>query len=798
MIPILYRGDETEFTSNGLGRLTDCISCTVTEERNGIYECAFRYPVTGRLYSKITDSSIIGVTHDDAHDIQPFDIYGRSAPIDGIVTFYAHHISYRLGHIILKPFTASSCATAIAAMATQTYNDNPFTFWTDKSTSGEYTVSAPVAVKAMLGGQAGSLLDVYGTGEYQWDKWAVRLYAARGVDKGVAIRYGVNLTNVVQDVDTSGSYSAVAPYWTAGDGSGTTVTLPEGYILSSQLRTVLYPIQDNNLDDLTDENGNVIEGYNALVLPVPLDLSSEFTEEPTVEQLRAKAQSVLANSRAWLPNENIRVDFVALWQTEQYANVAALQRVQLCDRVSVYANQIGVNAVSMEVVKTVYNVLLDRFDAIELGNAQTTFADVVSAQVGTDLRRTLVSQSILARSIKHATDMITGGLGGFLVINTNAAGEPEELLIMDTPDKETAVNVWRFNSGGLGHSHNGYEGPFDDVALTADGQINATLITTGILNANLIQAGAINADLITTGTINGDLIRAGLISDYQNNNYWNLATGYFTTKRGTIANFTIGSTSIYSGSFDPDTTGGVNINDGYIAVAYDAQSNDLRYKMRITGYGINLDRSTGSTWSFVGGLWVSESEENGTKYAYAQLSSIGSTLSIGTSSSNPNGYARVSNDLLVPGIAYITGDLRVGGSKSRQVSTSAYSDRLLYAYETPSPMFGDVGEGTISDDGLCYVWIDPVFAETISDGQYQVFLQRYGEGDCFVIERRAGCFVVHGTPGLAFGWELKARQRDYEQTRLDTPELIYSPGTVDYGALAQQHIQTIQEARNVT
>lgn len=511
MIPILYRGDETEFTSNGLGRLSECISCTVTEERNGIYECEFQYPVTGRLFFQITDSSIIGVTHDDAHDIQPFDVYGRSAPIDGIVTFYAHHISYRLGHIILKPFTASSCAAAIAAMAVQTYNLNPFTFWTDKATTGDYAVDAPVAVKAMLGGQQGSLLDVYGTGEYQWDKWAVRLYATRGADKGVAIRYGVNLTDVVHDVDTSGSYSAVAPYWIAGDDSGTVVTLPEGYIVSGQVRTVLYPIQDNNLDNLTDENGNIIEGNNAIVLPAPLDLSAEFMTEPTVAQLRAKAQTVLANSRAWLPNENIRVDFVALWQTEQYASVAALQRVQLCDRVSVYAGQVGVNAVSMEVVRTVYNVLLDRFDEIELGSPQTTFADVVSAQVGADVRRSMVTPSALAQSIKHATDMITGGLGGYVVMTMNADGQPQEILIMDTPNPATAVNVWRWNSGGLGHSHSGYNGPYNDVALTADGQINANMITTGTLTANLIKAGVLSA------LNNNDI-------------FWNLATGEFVMK----------------------------------------------------------------------------------------------------------------------------------------------------------------------------------------------------------------------------------------------------------------------------
>ena len=190
MIPILYESTETAFNSNGLGRLAECVSCTVTEERNGIYECQFVYPISGANYSKIQEGRIIACRHDETTDIQPFDIYARSAPINGLVTFYAHHISYRLGNVILKPFTATSCAGAIAKFTTENINENPFAFWTDKETVGDFTSATPVSVKALLGGTQGSLLDVFGSGEYEFDRFTVKLHLNRGEDTGIQIRYG--------------------------------------------------------------------------------------------------------------------------------------------------------------------------------------------------------------------------------------------------------------------------------------------------------------------------------------------------------------------------------------------------------------------------------------------------------------------------------------------------------------------------------------------------------------------------------------------------------------------------------
>lgn len=147
---------------------------------------------------------------------------------------------------------------------------------------------------------------------------------------------------------------------------------------------------------------------------------------------------------------------------------------------------------------------------------------------------------------------------------------------------------------------------------------------------------------------------------------------------------------------------------------------------------------------------------------------------------------------------YVSGNLAVTGTKNRQVKTEGYGDRLLYAYETASPLFGDVGEGRISDDGKCYVQIDSIFAETVTLNQYQVFLQKYGDGDCWVSERKVSYFVVEGTAGLSFGWELKAKQSDYTQQRLDRDvEFVPQQNSRDYGEELENHIQEIAKEREV-
>ncbi|MBQ1572246.1 MAG: phage tail protein, partial [Clostridiales bacterium] len=211
MIPILYEANETAFVSNGICRLQDCISCKATEERNGIYEVEFEYPVDGMNFDKIQLGRIIAVTHDDAGDVQPFDIVSCSRPINGVVTFRGVHISYRLNKIATTLRLSGRLDGIMSMLTSQNWG---FGFLTDIPSSGNAVVvesGYPVQVRRYLGGMEGSILDNYG-GEYEFDRFNVILHQARGEKKDFAIRYGLNLVDYEEDIDYGDTYTKCMPY----------------------------------------------------------------------------------------------------------------------------------------------------------------------------------------------------------------------------------------------------------------------------------------------------------------------------------------------------------------------------------------------------------------------------------------------------------------------------------------------------------------------------------------------------------------------------------------------------------
>lgn len=756
MIPILYTGDEKLFINNGIGRLSDATRCVVTEERNGIYELELDYPITGIHFEQIQRGRLIAATHDEKKDLQPFEIYKRSVPdLNGIVTFYAHHISYKLNGITVEPFTAGSAAQALEGIKTNSLNYNQFEFWTDKSTTGDFSVDEPKNARSLLAGEQGSILDVYGTGEYEFDRFTVKLYTRRGQDSDCEIRYGKNLTALNQEIDSSGTFNAVVPFWK--DSEGNIVMLPEKMIIYEGVEPRIAYLTDHNLIVIRTETGEPIEVPYWEVDAAPMDLSDAFEEAPTEEQLRQAAKSRFESGEYWAPTENLTVDFVNLSNTEEYKDYAALQRVSLCDTVSVFYPQVGIAAVKQKVVRVVWNAILNRYDSIELGALQTTLGE----QLKEGILQEVPTTSMMEEAIQYATNLIRGGLGGYVVMTPGPNGYPQEILIMDTPDKDTAVNVWRFNQGGLGHSSTGYEGPFSDIALTADGRINASMITTGILNANLI--------------------RAGVLQDVNGNVTWNLATGILNMKRGSInlgdGNFTVNDSGYMHA--EEGTIGGFTIdyNSLYYQDDWDFTTFAdyyIEYQTRISGktYGTRL------TWNGLEMLYKASASswDDPPILAALYLDPDGSPINISIQANNSEIVAMgpgapefdVRKNAVVEKNLGVNGKLTVAGTKNRKVKTQNYSERLLSAYETPTPLFGDIGEAKLDEEGLCYVDIDDIFTETIAEKtEYQVFLQKEGEGDCWIAEKSPLYFAIKGTPNLKVAWEIKAKQRDYEALRLE-------------------------------
>ena len=485
MIPILYEANTTSFTTNGLGRLSDCISCVVQETINGIYELELVYPVGGKHYEDIAEHCILSVVHDDTQTREPFEIYRISRPINNKVTVNAWHISYRLRKMVCTPFTATGVADAINEFGDSIVGTNPFTFATDKTSGANMAIKVPCAAKSVMGGMQGSLIDVYG-GEWEYSGYTCTLRNRRGTDTDIEIRYGKNLTDIQKTTDATNFWTGIIPYWTGQDSNNTeTVVVYNGVIYSSARSS--YPYD----------------------MVIPVDASGDFQGPPTQAQLQSWGSSyITANARTLIPT-TINISFVALWQTEEFKNVAALQRLFLGDTVEVNYDALGVHNTA-RIVAYKYNVLLERYDSMTLGQVKSSFTSAVKGDIDAivgDIEsnlRNVPTYSYMDAAIDHATELITGGLGGYVVINTNANGEPIEILIMDTPDIATAVNVWRFNSGGLGHSHSGYDGPFNDVALTADGKINADMITVGTMLANRIMGGTLT--LGGSGNGNGVLV----------------------------------------------------------------------------------------------------------------------------------------------------------------------------------------------------------------------------------------------------------------------------------------------------
>lgn len=485
MIPALYNKSETTFTHNGVGLLSEAVKATVTEERNGSYELSLQYPITGRFYSEITEGAIIKAKANETSEPQLFRIYKSSKPINGIVTYSAEHISYDLNGIPLLGFSIKNATPqmALTKAIEGAALPCPFTAYSNISTLNSTEILTPCSVRALLGGQTGSLLDVWG-GEYEFDNFTVKLYLHRGKDNGVVIEYGKNLKDLKQESNIAECYTHLMPYavYTVQDESGNS---EEKYVYLAEKVIPLTEAED-------------IGHYKAFIM----DFSDRFgdNEEITEEKLRAKATAYAAAADLSTPKVNITVSFVQLWQTEEYKNIAPLERVKLCDTVTVRFSKLGVAATS-KVIKTVYNSLQEKYESVTLGDAKSSFANTVNKQqeaiqeIKSSVKKGQAEATEqLKKAIANATSLITGHSGGYVVLNP--AEKPQEILILDTPTIDEAVNVWRWNSGGLGYSSTGYNGEYS-LAMTMDGAIVADFISAGILNGALLQADSVQSSAIS-------------------------------------------------------------------------------------------------------------------------------------------------------------------------------------------------------------------------------------------------------------------------------------------------------------
>lgn len=464
----LFESTATSFQTNGLGGLSEALKCEVVEERNGSFELEMEYHISGKRYSDLKLRRIIVAKPNPYSNPQPFRIYDISKPINGLVTIKAEHISYDMSGYPVGPFSVSDVKAAISNAQSNAIVSHPFKLSTDMSASGEFTILKPVSMRSLLGGSSESILESYGSdGEYEFDGFNVILHQNRGANRGVTIRYGKNMTDLKQEENCSNVYTAVYPFWYSDEWG--MIELPE-----KTLKTA---------------------GTYDYTRILPLDLSNDWENSyewddqyPSEDEIRELAQNYIDKNNIGVPIVSLTVSFEQLSQTKEYEMMALLETVRLCDTINVEFPLLGVSATS-KCIKTTYNAITNKYISIELGESQSTLSDTVSEQSQTIKKQP--TQTFMEKAIQTATQLISGGLGGYVVIRSSSGGKyPDEILIMDDPNIEKATKVWRWNKGGLGYSPTGYNGPYT-TAITQDGSIVADFINTGHLTASIIQGGTL-------------------------------------------------------------------------------------------------------------------------------------------------------------------------------------------------------------------------------------------------------------------------------------------------------------------
>lgn len=352
MIPILFDKSASSFSTMGLGALSDTVECKVTEERNGGFTLAARIPANGDIADNINVGNIIVADASPAQPRQAFEIYNVKKNIDGILNVKANHLGYRLLYSILTPFAATTLSNVFTKLNTAAayVEGNDFTFYTDLTDAvTTFALSDYRSVKALLGGSDGSILQKFG-GCYKWNNFTVSLLGSRGSDNGVRILYGKNLTGLSAEYDLGSKPTAVLPIWTSDEV------------------TVAGSVQESEYESLYPYRRTVVQ-----------DFTNDFENQPSVAQLNAAGASWISGKG--LPSVNLRTSFVPLHQTVEYKDQSVIEAVEIDDTVLVFVPTLAVN-VKAKVIKTTYNVLLDRYDSVEVGNFRTSITDAIRSVRG--------------------------------------------------------------------------------------------------------------------------------------------------------------------------------------------------------------------------------------------------------------------------------------------------------------------------------------------------------------------------------------------------------------------------------
>lgn len=361
--PILYKANETNFEHLGVSVLSDASKCHVSREKNGIYILEFDYPINGKDVEKIKEGMYIKSDAGYRTKNQRF-IVSKITKTQNEFKIYCQHISQvKTTMNAIRPDITVTSVSAVGAL--RAWRDNlldsreEFFVQSDISTlnSTTWKVENIENARDALGGKAGSILDVWG-GEYEFDNLNITLHRSMGIDNPTIIAYGKNLLDLEQEQSILETYTSVFPFkkYTDDNNREQLITLPEILLDSTHLNKFTHR-RILKVDFSSDENLK------------------------TVEQLRSKAKSYIKSNNVGVPKTNLKINYQDLSKVEGVFDNPALEQIDLCDKLKVYYNELGILNENAKVVKVIWDVILEENHEIEVGDGRSSFTDSTSAKL---------------------------------------------------------------------------------------------------------------------------------------------------------------------------------------------------------------------------------------------------------------------------------------------------------------------------------------------------------------------------------------------------------------------------------
>ena len=361
--PILYKANETNFEHLGVSVLSDASKCRVSRERNGIYILEFDYPANGKDVDKIKEGMYIKSDAGYRTKNQRFEV-SKITKTQNEFKIYCQHISQV--KTTMNAIRPDITVTSVSAMgALRAWRDNlldsreEFFVQSDISTlnSTTWKVENIENARDALGGKAGSILDVWG-GEYEFDNLNITLHKSMGIDNPTIIAYGKNLLDLEQEQSILETYTSVFPFkkYTDDNNREQLITLPEILLDSTHLNKFTHR-RILKVDFSSDENLK------------------------TVEQLRSKAKRYIKSNNVGVPKTNLKINDQDLSKVEGIFDTPALEQIDLCDRLKVYYDELGILNENAKVVKVIWDVILEENHEIEVGDSRSSFVDSTSAKL---------------------------------------------------------------------------------------------------------------------------------------------------------------------------------------------------------------------------------------------------------------------------------------------------------------------------------------------------------------------------------------------------------------------------------